>query len=120
MTSHTTPRALSASSIIGDSVTNPSGEALGKIHELMIDLKNGKVIHAVLSVGGFLGMGDKLFAIPWDLLNLDADKKCFVLDVPKQQLERAEGFDKSSWPDFEDQGFHAKTYQYWGRPTYWA
>ena len=59
------PDFLSTDSIKGDKVVNPAGEDLGKIEELMIDLENGRVAYAVLSFGGFLGMGDKLFAIPW-------------------------------------------------------
>ncbi len=67
------PQVLSASTIIGDKVLNPAGEQLGIIKELMIDLDEGNVAYAVLSFGGFLGMGDKLFAIPWEALALDTE-----------------------------------------------
>ncbi|MCO5381646.1 MAG: PRC-barrel domain-containing protein [Methanosarcina barkeri] len=65
MVSRENPQFLSASTIKGDKVVNRAGEDLGKIEELMIDLEDGRVAYAVLSFGGFLGMGNKLFAIPW-------------------------------------------------------
>src|SRR5215475_475353 len=81
------PRVLSSSRICGDSVVNSSVEKLGKIEELMIDLENGRVAYAVLSFGGFLGIGDKLFAIPFEALDLDAEHHRFVLDVSREDLE---------------------------------
>ena len=68
----------------------------------MIDVPSGRVAYAVLSVGGFLGIGDRLFAIPWEALTLDEDRLCFVMDVDKHRLENAPGFDKSNWPDMAD------------------
>ena len=78
------PRVLSASTINGDAVVNSNGDKLGQIEELMIDLDNGRVAYAVLSFGGFLGIGDKLFAIPFEALQLDTENHRFVLDVPWQ------------------------------------
>ena len=57
--------------------------------------------------GGFLGMGDKLFAIPWHALVLDADNECFVLDIPKERMEQAPGFNKERWPSMADQRWAA-------------
>lgn len=120
MASKTThPRVLSASTIIGDRVHSPAGEDLGKIHEVMLDMNSGRIAYAVLSFGGFLGMGDKLFAIPWEMLTLDAPNHSFVLDVTKEQLEGAQGFDKNNWPDFASDAFHEETYRHWGRTPYW-
>src|ERR1700689_5274512 len=84
---------LSASTLAGDSVRNAAGEDLGNIDEIMIDIPSGRVAYAVLSFGGFLGMGDKLFAVPWSALKVDEDEKCFVLDLNKKTLESAPGFD---------------------------
>ena len=95
-------RVLSASTLSSDSVKNRADEDLGKIKELMIDIPSGRVAYAVLSFGGFLGMGDKLFAVPWDALTLDEDRKCFVLDADKAKLENAPGFYKDNWPDMTD------------------
>jgi sporulation protein YlmC with PRC-barrel domain len=116
---HTMPRVMSASTICGDAVVNGAGEDLGKIEELMIDLDTGRVAYAVLSFGGFLGIGDKLFAIPFEALALDTDEHRFVLDVPREKLERAPGFDKSRWPDFADPRFGQQVYGYYDIATYW-
>ncbi len=110
---------LSASTLSGDSVVNPEGENLGKIEDLMIDLNNGQVAYAVLSFGGFMGMGDKLFALPWKSLSVDEENKQVVLDVPKDTLKESDGFDKSNWPDFADPEFRNNTYSRYGVQPYW-
>ena len=113
------PRVLSASTITGDAVVNANGDKLGQIEELMIDLENGRVAYAVLSFGGFLGIGDKLFAIPFEALQLDPENHRFVLDVAREKLEQAPGFDKSRWPDFADPRFGQQVYGYYDIATYW-
>ncbi len=100
-----TPSVLSASSITSDQVRNHSGEDLGSVKDLMIDLGSGQVRYAVVSFGGFLGFGDKLFAVPFDVLEVDSNRECFVLDADKSKLENAPGFDKDSWPNFADPSF---------------
>ena len=114
-------RVLAASTLAGDVVKNSAGEDLGKLDEIMIDIPTGRVAYAVLSFGGFLRMGNKLFAVPWDLLTVDEDQKYFVLDVEKSHLENAPGFDKDNWPDMadpnwkkENDAFYQRTAQ---RPT---
>ena len=114
------PRVLSASTLCGDFVTNAGGEDLGRIEELMIDLRDGRVAYAVLSFGGFLGIGDKLFAVPFRALQLDTRRKCFILDVPREKLENAPGFDKNEWPDFADPSFGDEVYGYYGVAAYWT
>ena len=112
-------RVLSASTLAGDPVQNSAGEDLGKVDEIMIDIPSGRVAYAVLSFGGFLGMGNKLFAIPWSSLRVDEDKLCFVLDVDKQKLENAPGFDQDNWPDMADNTWRTKIYSYYGAVPYW-
>jgi len=85
---------LSASTLMGDSVVNREGDDLGGLEELMIDLIGGRIAYAVLSFGGFLGLGEKLFAIPWDALALDQEEERLILDVDEEMLEDAPGFDK--------------------------
>lgn len=117
---HGQPQFLSASTMIGDDVLNPAGEDLGEIKELMIDVESGRVAYAVLSFGGFLGLGDKLFAIPWAALTLNADEHAFILNVDKEVLKNAPGFDKDHWPqtaDYED-GWLEDVYEYYGYPMY--
>ena len=93
---------LSAGSLTGDAVVNPSGDDLGKLEEIMLDTDSGRIGYAVLSFGGFLGMGEKLFAIPWSSLTVDTVNHRLVLDVPKERLENAPGFDKDNWPNMAD------------------
>lgn len=114
------PRTLSASSINGTSVKNGEGENLGDIEDLMIDLSEGRVAYAVVSFGGFLGMGDKLFAVPFSALRCDCENKVFVLDVPKEKLENAPGFDKDNWPDTADRTWGADIHTHYGVTPYWA
>ena len=114
-TEYSTPyrRVLSASTLTKNSVRNLVNEDVGSIKEIMIDVPSGRVAYAVLSVGGFLGMGDRLFAIPWESLVLDEDRKCFILDVDKSRLENAPGFDKSNWPDMADTSWDHSVRKYW-------
>jgi len=112
------PDFLSSGTIKGDKVINKTGEHLGKIEELMIDLENGRVAYTVLSFGGFLGMGDKLFAIPWQALQLKLHEHAFVLDVSKETLKKAEGFDKDNWP-ITNREWLSAMYSYYGYQPYW-
>lgn len=119
-TTQTRPRVLSATTMIDDDVVNPQGEELGTIEELMIDLDLGRIAYAVLSFGGFLGLGDKLFAIPWDALQLDAEEERFVLDVDKEMLEDAPGFNKDDWPETIERQWLGEVYTFYGYDPYWA
>lgn len=111
------PDFLSAGTIKRDKVVNRAGEDLGKIEELMIDLQSGRIAYAVLSFGGFLGLGDKLFAIPWQALSLRPHEHAFVLNVLKEILEKAEGFEKDNWPLTREE--LAGTYTYYGYQPFW-
>lgn len=111
--------SLSASTIIGDVVENTSGERLGKIEELMIDVEQGRIAYAVLSFGGFMGVGDKLFAIPWNALRVNTQEHKFVLEADKNTLEAAPGFDKDNWPDMADQSWGSEIHRYYGQQPYW-
>ena len=110
---------LAASTLEGDTVRNPEGEDLGKIDEIMIDISSGRVAYAVLSFGGFLGMGDKLFAVPWSALTVDEDERCFILDADKASLEQAPGFDKDNWPDMNDVTWGSEIFTYYQQTPYW-
>ncbi len=112
-------RSLSASSIIGDPVVNAQGEDLGTIKEIMIDVERGQVSYAVLSFGGFLGMGDKLFAIPWQAFSVDEANQRLVLNVDRETLERAEGFDPNNWPDTADEEWGRRIHKHYGYEPYW-
>jgi len=94
------PRNLQkGSTIIGDKVVNDQGQSLGKVEDIVIDPETGSIVYAVLSFGGFLGIGDKYFAIPWGALRTQPGKENLVLSVDKERLKKAPGFDKNHWPD---------------------
>lgn len=110
---HSTGLVLSASTISSDSVHNVAGDKLGDIKDLMIDTDTGRVAYAVLSFGGWLGMGDKLFAIPWKAFRVDTEKKCLILNVAKERFKDAPGFDKDHWPNFTDATFASRISDYY-------
>jgi len=97
------PELMGADTLVGNDVFNLKDEDLGDIKEIMLDMKTGKVSYAVLSYGGILGMGERLFAVPWEALALDTKHKRFTLDLPKDKLKNAPGFDKDHWPNMADQ-----------------
>ena len=105
------PQLMGAETLVGNDVYNKDADALGDIKEIMLDMRSGRVRYAVLSFGGFLGVGEKLFSVPWEALTLDTENKRFVLDVQKERLENAPGFDKDQWPYMADatwaRGIHA-------------
>jgi sporulation protein YlmC with PRC-barrel domain len=105
--------------VVGRKVVSTQGENLGKIEEVMIDAVPGRVAYAVLSFGGFLGVGDKLFAVPWKSLNYDPQQEAFIINADKRLLERAPGFDKNSWPDLADTNWRASIYSYYSAEPYW-
>ena len=108
------PGLMGATTLVGDDVCNPHGEDVGEIKEIMLDMRNGEVAYAVLSFGGFLGMGEKLFAVPWRALKLDTENKRFVLNVDKERLRDAPGFDKGHWPNMADQSWAREIHSYYG------
>jgi PRC-barrel domain len=93
---------------------------VGKISDIMLDVRNGRIAYAVLSEGGFLGMGANLHAIPWSALTLDTDAKCFVVDIAAQSLKDDPGFDKDHWPTMADPQWGAAMYSYYNRQPYWS
>jgi sporulation protein YlmC with PRC-barrel domain len=93
---------LTSTSIVGDSVENNEGEKLGEIDNLMVNVHTGHVEYAVIEFGSFLGMGGKLFAIPFKELRVNPAKKVFVLNRDKDYLKKSPGFDKTHWPDTND------------------
>ena len=108
------PGLMGATTLVGDDVCNPHGEDVGEIKEIMLDMRSGEVAYAVLSFGGFLGMGEKLFAVPWRALQLDTENKRFVLNVDQDRLKNAPGFHKSNWPDMADQSWAREIHTYYG------
>jgi hypothetical protein len=104
------------SKIIGQNVRDGQGKNIGKIEDLMVDSK-GHVSFAVMSFGGFLGMGEKYFAVPWTAMRFDRDGKdvdAVVVDVTKEQLEKAPTFTRDNWPDTRDPKWREDARRAWG------
>jgi sporulation protein YlmC with PRC-barrel domain len=108
------PHLMGADTLLGEGVVNGANENLGDIKEIMLDMNTGQVAYAVLAFGGFLGMGEKLFAVPWPALHLDTVNKRFVLDVEKERLKNAPGFDKDAWPDMSDVQWANQVHTFYG------
>lgn len=113
------PEVMAASSFEGETVVNRQGETLGEIEEIMLDVRSGRIAYAVLSAGGFLGVGEKYFAIPWRSFTMDTDNKRFILDADKEHLKNAPGFDKDHWPSMADQTWAGQVHTYYGIQPYW-
>ncbi|MGK5003213.1 PRC-barrel domain-containing protein [Janthinobacterium lividum] len=111
------PALMGADTLIGDDVYNHEDEELGDIKEIMLDMRTGQIAYAVLSFGGVLGMGDKLFAVPWERLTLDTVNKRFLLNVDKDLLKNAPGFDKNNWPDMGSEAWNQQMEAFYGSST---
>jgi sporulation protein YlmC with PRC-barrel domain len=112
-------RSQKVTDLMGKNVTNAAGEDLGQIEEIVTDAISGRILYGVLSFGGFLGLGDKYYAIPWQSLRLTDDAKKFTLNVEKDRLKKATGFDKERWPDLANEQFATNTYQQYNQKPYW-
>ena len=86
--------------VIGKKVLGRDNESLGKVEEIVLDKVNGEVRYAVLSFGGFMGLGDDFYALPWKTLEYCQPEDAFKVNVAKETLKSASGFNKDNWPDF--------------------
>ncbi len=107
-----------ASKIIGMTVEDAQGERLGKVEDLMIDPKSDRVIFAVVSYGGTLGMGGKYTAVPLSLMS-EGNQDRLVLNVSKDKLASAPTFEKNQWPDPKDRAWTENVYRHYGQTPYW-
>ena len=114
-----TSNLISADKVTGTTVYNRQGEKLGSVYDVMLNKRSGQVAYAIMSFGGFLGMGDKYFAIPWNAFHFDLAQKRAVLHLEKTRLENAPGFDKDMWPNLADQQWGAIIYKHYGYTPYW-
>jgi len=119
ITTNTTTSALSAKSLIGTRVLNPRGENLGKLEDIVIEPEDGRVSFGIVSFGGFLGVGEKLFAVPLQAMKTSPEERAFVLNVDKEKLKNAPGFDKDHWPDLRDRAYNTTVYTFYGSRPYW-
>ena len=108
---------VKASSMIGTDVVNPRGDS--DVKEVVIDPRSGKVAYAVVSFGGFLGMGEKLFAVPFTAFEYNVAKNQYMLDISKDRLQTAPGFDADNWPSMADEKWNRDVYKFYARSPYW-
>lgn len=113
------PQISAASSFEGDTVVTAQGERVGEIEDVMIDVCAGRVAYAVISTGGFLGIGERFLAIPWRALTLDTDNAQFILDVDSQRLKGAPSFEKEDWPSMSDEHWARDLHTYYRTRPYW-
>jgi len=117
-TSITSGALISADRVKGANVYNLAGDELGSVEDIMIDKVSGRAIYAVMSFGGFLGMGDKHHPLPWATLKYDTQKGGYVVNLDKKQLEDAPNYDRNS--DFKwTPDYGRKVDSYYKVPTYW-
>ena len=114
------PDVMAASTLKGTTVVSSDGGEVGTISDIMLDVRAGKIAYAVLSEGGFLGMGTSLHAIPWNALTLDIDAECFHVSIAAQRIKDDPGFDKNHWPSMADASWGEMVHQYYNRDPYWA
>ncbi len=95
-----TTSLIAASKVNGTSVYNQLGDSLGSIYDVMLDKRSGQVGYAVLSFGGFLGMGEKYHPLPWNRLTYSEQHGGYVIDLDKRQLEGAPAYSTSDNPDW--------------------
>lgn len=107
-------RVLSASTLASDDVYDMKGEKLGSIKEIMLDIQSGRISYAVLSFGGFLSVGEKLFAVPWSALTVDTENKRLLMDTDEARLKEAPGFDTDNWPNMADPAWEKSIHAYYG------
>jgi len=105
--------AFRADKIIGSGVINLEGEHIGTIDDLVIDIDTGNLVYAAIQSGGFLGFGEKLFAVPWQSLTAVPAEGIFILDQSKAKLKKAASFDANHWPDVGDRKWRAGIYEFY-------
>ena len=112
-------RLISTDKVEGTPVVNGQGEDLGHISEIMIDKPTGQVAYAVLKYGSFVGLGGKLFAIPWDILNFDTGKNAYVIDLPEERLKEGPNADSTDRLDLGNFYWNRQVHEYYGSTADW-
>ncbi len=111
-------RLISAGKVEGTAVYNRSGERLGTVEDVMLDKVSGKVAFAVMSFGGFLGIGEKYHPLPWSTLTYDLQQGGYVVDMTRGQLEAAPSYGLNENVDLNDDVYGRRVYDYYKAP-YW-
>ena len=115
-----TDRLIASDKVEGTAVYNRQGERLGTVHNFMVDKSTGQVAYAVMSFGGFLGMGESYHPLPWRVLNYDTRQGGFVIDLDRSRLEKAPSYMASNVPNWSDRTYGSRTDEFYGVPSYWT
>jgi len=108
------------SALTGREIRNPQSDRMGQIEDIVIDAATGQIAYAVLSFGGFLGLGETWVVMPWGSLQTTDGGKTFTLNMSEEQLKNAPNFDPNQWPDMEDRHWGDTIHAYYGQPPYWG
>lgn len=119
ITDDETGRLISADKVQGTTVYNHAGEKLGTVEKVMIDKPTGKVAYALMSFGGFLGIGDNHHPLPWDMLTYDTDQDGYVVNLDKETLEGAPTVERGQRVDWADEAWGRGIHDYYGVRPYW-
>jgi hypothetical protein len=106
------------SSIIGSNLKNPQGKDLGKVKDLVVNADDNRVVYAVVSFGGVLGVGEKLFAVPLSALKRAAEANTFILEIDQERLQNAPEFNQHNWPQMTDSQWITSVYTFYGLQPY--
>lgn len=116
MTDTLPARNIRASRVEGAQVRNSAGDRLGLISDLVVGKIDGQVKYAIMSFGGFLGLGEDYHPIPWDRLRYDRKQESYVVDLTREQLQGAPGYARDSEPDWNDPVYGRQIYDFYGLP----
>ena len=110
---------IAADKVEGTTVYNRAGEKLGTVDSIMIDKLSGEVAYAVMSFGGFLGMGKDHYPLPWSVLTYDQTMGGYVVDLDPDLLKNAPGYEGDDKVDWADEAWNRRLHDYYGVPPYW-
>ncbi|MBI4286383.1 MAG: PRC-barrel domain-containing protein [Chloroflexi bacterium] len=112
-------KTLPGTRLLQYDVINPDGQDLGQVENFIIDMSQGRIAFLVVSFGGILGLTDKWFALPWEILTWSPDDKKFILDMPREVLEQAPGLSKERWPEDIELSWLRECYTHYGCVPQW-
>jgi hypothetical protein len=114
-----TSTLIAGDKVSGTSVYNPAGDSIGTIDDVMIDKRSGKVAYAIMSFGGFLGMGEKYHPVPWPQLKYDTNMQGYLLNLTREQLEGAPAYDRGTDPGWGNRDYETRLHGYYKADPYW-
>ena len=121
MTAAVTANPLIAGArVAGTDVYNTAGDHLGEIYDVMLDKLTGKVAYAIMSFGGFLGLGDRYHALPWNVLTYDTEQEAYVVDLDRQTLEAAPTIGRDEDVDWSNEAWARRVHDHYKSPYYWT